>query len=681
MAANNYTNLADLIENNPDPDAGDIGASDRAFRTGPGAAAEGELFPLLAQPVPVVAYLAHESATQSPMVLSMPFSADRPGNADNQGFLYATVGDVTAHGTTPALVALSEDLLATTAAADVPTLATLDAVWTARPNGQHGVDIPPADVEQVTTRGFYPIPHEYAPQMLRAQSSGLLTWSWVWEHIMEPILADAALIPHYQGLIDFFRVATTLLPDDAAGDPQPAQTAWAYQPIYLQPRPMDMHGRLLAMHLGGMRAPTNQEAQLQRMAANTERLATNAANSAPAEKTLLTELPFIAELALKVSEKQRVQDLPLAWANYHKLQKGGTLAWLTQHAAKAASDNNTAAPVFPPAYALDFSNGAWKALRAEAITDGIGPARIMTMLSEPNQLNQRLRENHTFNALTQLDGNNGRAVEIALSEAGRVQPKDCIGLQAWAQAWYNTAESLWGANSSYTLPIKEQLLDHMQTIIQHISSEHRNNEHHVILIIVAYCCRLSQVKLRDMIDKPLPTAAVPTPSTYVPPYRNIVDSLGAGTIRFLTSVPPSMLDPAAAGRMPVPGASPAPAPALAPAPAPAPAGQQPPNRQNNQGAGNDRQEVRNLDQNPRLKQGWTNTGETGLFGEGRRFFDADGPRRRKVIMRLAGNRQQYICIPHACRGVCFSSCRGYHGLLTPPEEQAVAEAGGFPLDL
>ena len=50
-------------------------------------------------------------------------------------------------------------------------------------------------------------------------------------------------------------------------------------------------------------------------------------------------------------------------------------------------------------------------------------------------------------------------------------------------------------------------------------------------------------------------------------------------------------------------------------------------------------------------------------------------------MRLAGNLQQRICLPMACKGVCSSNCGGYHDALTPAEEEAVAAAATPPLNL
>ena len=66
-----------------------------------------------------------------------------------------------------------------------------------------------------------------------------------------------------------------------------------------------------------------------------------------------------------------------------------------------------------------------------------------------------------------------------------------------------------------------------------------------------------------------------------------------------------------------------------------------------------------------------------IFGATDPYRDAGAPGNKRVIMRLAGNQNQRICLPMALRGICYSNCGGYHGALTPNEVQAVAAAGGY----
>ena len=191
----------------------------------------------------------------------------------------------------------------------------------------------------------------------------------------------------------------------------------------------------------------------------------------------------------------------------------------------------------------------------------------------------------------------------------------------------------------------------------------------MILIMVSYIVRLANQKLSDMLNGPLPTLATPRPSTHRPPHINLVHALAANNIGTLAEISPALQIPRPRPLGPPPLPTPAPATAPTPAPAAAPAGTTP--RVN--------QELRRPDQNPRLKAAWTATGDAALFGPGRRFHDPDGPGRKKVIQRLEGDTTKRICIPMACRGVCFQTCGGYHGPLSSAEEEAVAAAGGFTL--
>lgn len=684
MASNTHTTLAELLANSPDPDFGVAGTTDAAYRVEVGAPGPDVLFRQLTHATLNLAYLGHDSRTHNPMVFSLPFSAARPGgNADWVDILFACCGDVSARGITPPLVVLSQDLLDATTAIAVPTVATLAAIWDARPGGQHGIDIPGADTEQVTTRSLVPIPHQYVPPLLQAHASGTLTWSWVYEHVIQPILGDGGQTQAFAGFVDYFRVAGMRLPNDNHGNPVYPPTEFEYTPVYGWTQVLDMQGAMLNMRLGGLRGPSNNlEVQLDRMSSNTQLLAQNLTNQTPPVKTLATELPLLAEMACKVSEQPSIATLPKFWENYHKLPKGGVLSQLDSFSGKVASDDGTMAPIFPVSFATDFSSGTWLAPSPGDVHKGISPARLCTPLSHRKVREATQRQAHAFITMTQLDGNNGQAIQLALTEVGMALPRTLSEFQAWVQAWYNFAAACFGKTSSYTQPIQSHILDNMSAITALVLTEYHDEVHGICLIMVAYICRMANHKLHDMLNGPAPTAANPTPSTFVPPYRNILDTLSQGSILSLTRVPPALawqLPQAAPAPVQVPPGPPAPAHAPPPAQAAAPAPRRPQAPQPPAVARPRNEQVHNPDQNPDLKRAWQATGDDSLFTPGSRFHDANGPQRKKLVMRLAGDTQQRICIAMACKGTCFSSCRGYHGPLTPEECQAVATAGDLQL--
>ena len=102
-------------------------------------------------------------------------------------------------------------------------------------------------------------------------------------------------------------------------------------------------------------------------------------------------------------------------------------------------------------------------------------------------------------------------------------------------------DDVFSANSSYTKPIKEQLLADMAQIIAIIYEEHRANEKKVILIMVSFIVRMANQKMHNMLSLPRPTVANPQPSTWVPPYHDILQHLVAGRIESLCAIAPALL--------------------------------------------------------------------------------------------------------------------------------------------
>ena len=270
MGDNHHTTLADLIANSPDPDAGVAVTRDAAFATGPNEAGTAELHRGLGHPIHTLSYLAFDGDTQGPIVLTMPFSADTPGNPANTGYMYASCGDMGSRGRTPPLVVITEGDLEPTEDTAVIQIGLLAQAWTNRPAGQHGTDEVAANTEDITARPLVPLAKEHAPAILRAQGSGQLTWSWLWEHIMEPLVADPAQIPRHRGLLNWFRISSQLHQPDAQGDPVIPSTCLQFAGVYGLQTPLDIQEGLIAARLGGWRTSTPSEQSLHRMAVNQE---------------------------------------------------------------------------------------------------------------------------------------------------------------------------------------------------------------------------------------------------------------------------------------------------------------------------------------------------------------------------------------------------------------------------
>ena len=678
MAANPPTTFRGYLASTPDPNADDMGALDRAFATGDPALTSAVCFGNCEHPVHLHIFVANPTATHRPLMFCAPFNTDAPGRADNTGQKYVLSGDISDTGTMPPVVVIDDTTFDETPAATVPTMATFLAAWTALAPGNDRLPIPGANTEQIATRQMMVVPYPYAGIMLQAQMDGNLTWRWIVANVVTPILGDAAQVQAYTHFLNYVRVASTALPPDGAGDPQYPVTEMYFAAIFDMPRVQQMLEPMVRRYLAGYGQPTGLNAHManliQQQAVLTQNVATMQQRPA---KTLGESQPILCAMAMKMSEVPTEAQLPEFWHTFNLVPRGGALGALELAFQQVGGDLNLSHPVITASFATDFAAGRWIAGHASAVTQGLSIMRLNTTLSNPQTIQTQQANNRAFNILHQVTGATGQAITMALTDTAADLPRDTTELRALLQAFHVMGVSLFGPTCSLNRAYKRDVIDQLLNIEAKIRTDYYDSQRHVCLIILVHVFRTFNHAASNLINGPMPTALNPAPSVQNPNYIDIAQALLSGRIMFLTDLPPALAQVQFSQLPRGPPALPGP-PVLPPAGPPAgPPVQPPPVQPAPVPGGGQRTRVENLNQNPELKAAWTALGVDSIFGATGPYRDAGAPGNKRVIMRLAGNQNQRICLPMALRGICYSNCGGYHGALTPNEVQAVAAAGGY----
>lgn len=672
-----HTTLRQLFAD-PDPRAADPGALDAAFDPANNTVSPQAMLDRCKNSNEATVYLAHDITMDGPMPLVTPYDIDVFGGINNTNQVYAIVGDVTNDGAYPAAVVINRVTFTATAAATVPTLDTLSARYQALPDAEHLLPVPTADSENVATRNVIPVPHRYVSAVLEAYLAEDLDWRWVIVNIVEPILQDNNQRQAYTHFLNWLRVSCTRLPDDANGDPVRPATHFVYSGIFGTPRAVTSIPGIFKRYLPGLTAPANVNNNLATLAQHQQTMAAQLVRAAqPVVKTLMQVNPTIAEMALKVSEQPDIGQLTRYWQNYALVHKQG-------HQAALEQARNPAFPMalVSPKFSTDFTAGRWVASHNAAITEGFHLTRLKTVAHGPAAIRAHNQTASAFNVMELYSAGGDRLADMVLTPDALQLPATVIELTQLLRAYYGLISGIFGTTPSWIQTYRLHLIDPLESIQSLILQDYHDVVADVCLRITLFVFRHTNVALNNLLSGSVPTAANPRPTPQTPPYGQVGTSLEGGNIMSLVDVPAGLR------RKPTPPVVPAPP---AGDPARPPPREQPRNDRAPADRDNRRQEAprhpvhgRDYDgenQNMPLRNAWTASGHTAFFTTGSPFHRPNTPAtsNRAVIKRLAGDRSKRICIKMACSNECMSNCGGYHGELTPAEQQAVAREGGFPL--
>ena len=688
MAQQLASSLRGYFTTTPNPRANSLGAMDRAYNLGAGIA-PAQLFQNATNlPEPVVYLAAADGNMNRPMPICCIFSIDTPGGPHNTGHQYAFVGDIAAPGATPSIIQVASTIFHSQGPYRVNTYGTIDAAWLAADQAATHLPRPPndADAEDITVRRTVPVPHAYVSPILDAFHADTLTYRWLHNNVLALIQADPVQAQAYQNFANWIRVASTR---GAANAAPPVEMH--YQAVYGVPAVNARVPAILAQYLPGLMTPTTIHGAMTQMTQNHQQMTqfqqqmvtqitqATAAARQPRVKTLQEFSPHLHDNVLRLCEQPSIQQCPAFWQHVPAVPKGGHLGLLLQELHKNGATHNMVGPDF----VADLMLARWIPSDPSKLTEGLMFTRLHSYLTPTSAQASRDAINRTYQLLGTVDTPTPRMTELVVAETKAQIPTNAGMLRAQVQSLNILLVTLAGPNTLHTQTFVQEVVNRMTEIETLINRDYKHQEKLVCLIITLWIVRTMRQTLIELADGPTPTVAIPRPVTHPPAYGDIYVALCQGNILRLQDIPSALL--ATVQPAPVPAPSPGPSPAPAPSPAPTA------NPGRGGGAGgppsgqNQRAPVRNVNQNPRLKQAWLRAGDSSRSiyqRAGDPFYDASlPPPHKKVVMRLSGNQQLRICLPMACKGACTSTCQGYHGELTPAEEEAVAAAASPPLTL
>ena len=693
MAQQLTASLRDYFTRTPNPRANQLGSMDRAYAHTVAETPEQLFRNAVNLPEPIV-YLVADATMDGPLPISCIFSIDTPGGPQNTGNHYAFVGDVPSPGATPPIIQVTHEIFDLVGPHRVNTHASRAQAWGNVQPDAHRLPRPAndADAREVTVRHATPVPHPHVAPILEAHANGTLTHRWLHNQILNPIQGDPATAAAYTNFVDWLQAASTLAPVPGP-PPQPDRSPvdMEYAAIFGVPQVLARAPGILAQHLPGLRSTTPMQASMVQIAQSQQNLAQQQQNIAqlmqqaattaaqPArEKTLQEKSPLLWGFVLRMCEQPTIDQCTPFWQKAHLVSKSGVLPLLLNELANNGANHN----MVDAQFATDLYNVAWAASTPSSLTEGISITRLVSFRTPAHVQALRNEANRTYQLLASVDTSTPALTEVILAKSAANIPENVSELRALVTGFNQMLVTLWGHGTQHTTAFRTQVVDKMDEIEQLIIHSYSAHEKQVCLIAILWIVRTTRQAYMELMQGPLPTVATPQPVTQAPPYNELLKALQFGNILTLQDIPEALVQQ----RRPLPSPAPAPAPpprGHAPAPAPGPS---PPGAPNNPAGGaNSRAPVRHPNQNPRLKQAWARGGEPNRSvyqRAGDPFYDAALPApHKKVVMRLTGNRQQRICLPMACKGTCTNTCQGYHGELTPAEEEAVAAAATPPLAL
>ena len=377
MAQQLASSLKGYFTHTPNPRANQLGSMDRAYNTDVNETPQ-TLFRNAVNLQEPVVYLASAADMPGPMPISCIFSIDTPGGPQNTNAFYAYAGDVPSPGSTPPVIQVSHTIFEPVAPHRVNTYDTLGAAWANANNNDTHLSHPVgAGSEEVTVRHTVPIPHDYVAPILESYHNQQLSYRWLYNNVLAPMLGDPVTAAAYQNFGNWIRVASTLGAHDA--DP-PVDVE--YRGVFGVHQVISRAPGILARYLPGLMSPTNIHGTLTQMTHHQQQMvqqmqqATLAAGQ-PRTKSFQDVNPNLHDQVLKLCEKADISQCPSIWQRWHQVPKGAHLPLILQELGKNGATHN----MIGPSLATDLATGNWVPSDPTKLNEGITFTRLNTYMT------------------------------------------------------------------------------------------------------------------------------------------------------------------------------------------------------------------------------------------------------------------------------------------------------------
>ena len=695
MAAAPPNNFRELVASTADPWETNPGGLLDAFQADapPAGPSPAECFTMCEMGTYASFYIATNSQDHRPIVIGAAYSTDMVGRADNTNAKWVLCGDLTPEGAMPPITMLAQANFHLTGNITVPIRGQFAAAFAALAPGITHLPVQTgAGTEDIRTRKVMPIPHPFVPALLGAAARGELTFPWLAAHVVDPIMNDPVQQNVYGPFVDYIRVSGTMRPGATAGNPDRFPETEMQYVGTLNPRAQQYLTQNVHRYLPAIGPALGLGTQMNAMATQMTHVGTTmaqtlaTANVKP-DKTVFEWNRHVGEMWCKVTEVASQGDLSALCQSLPTIPRNGFHGIFENACLDTAKKQNLTLPIMSPAFTADVLQGCWVAANNSQINQGLAITWISTELSAQAVVQEQINQNRAFVILGAFNGGaNHEAIGMVLNNQAAALPVDSTQFRGTVEAYLTILITLFQKhdgtiNSLLINTYKTHLMDPMNIIIAHLEKDFTNaaERHLVILRILVFIFRSTTEEIYKRISEPMLIAGMAIPDRTPPPYHEVLQYLARGRAHQLTDIPPTLgqLLPPNGGTF----GNPQPPQRLPPQqqlaqmppravdqrqPQPEPRPPQPPGQ---------RTQVENLTQNPELKQAWTEMGQASIFGVGSHFRDETQRGNKRIIMR--SNGQQRICLPMCLRGLCFSNCTGFHGMLSGEEVRLVAQAGGL----
>lgn len=623
--------------------------------------------------------LIASSSDNTPILYLAPFSAATlPGVAPPVNKT-AYLGDFSLAGNPPALVTVTPSYFHLSGNTSVLVVGDTGAAWAALPAGDLVLPPPPAgaNTELVQTRNSMPVPHEYTQAVITANSAGLLTWRWLWEHVGTVVLGDAQKLVDYAPFVDFLRVSSTeRAPVAAGGQNRLPATAANIVPAITTPTMQDQAMAHARTYLPGLQPPTGQGPLLNQIAQgllnNTNAIA-NAQQPRPptmASKcpTLLARVRLLCEVPTTAAETE----LGPYWQEHPGTPAGRWMGALnstilqTRTAVAQHGGGLLSQPIMTATLAADIGEGNFFAQNLDDVTSGLSILRIRPGNSVDRETLQDQNRMHNL-MITGTGVSQASTVQMMVSNQAIEVPTDPFVLVSILQGYYLLMVSVCGQHNRAVANLYTNVIQNCDQFVRDLQARYPDQARfaYVGLLIEVFIFRRMNRYITSLLAA-APVAAIGGGTVPCPDFMEIRTGLENATLMTLTELPRSIasyVSPFQAPESTLPPREVEPVPRT-------------PLKE--KGPKDNRQQISHPEWNQNLKRAWSTMGITGLYGVGSPFRDESRPNNKRIIMSDTPNVR--ICLSMALNGLCYSNCTGLHQCLNANEVNRVATAGGMTLE-
>ena len=674
--ANPATTFAEFFGAAANPHA-TAAAQHNGFAPDPALQPQGILQSLESASYPSALIASSNDNTPTPYLA--PFSAATlPGVAPPVNKT-AYLGDFSLAGNPPALVTVTPSYFHLSGNTSVIVSGEFGAAWAALPVGD--MILPPpvagANTELVQTRNSMPVPHEYTQAIITANSAGLLTWRWMWEHAGVAIVGNAQQSVDYEPFVDYLRVASTERDPVAAGGPNrlPA-TAANVVPAITTPATQDQAMAHAASYLPGLQRPTGQGPLLNQIAQgllNNTNAITSAQQDRPptmARKcpALLARVQLLCEVPIAAAETE----LGPYWLEHPGTPTGRWMGAInstilqTRTAVAQHGGGLLSMPIMTATMAADVGEGNFFAQNIDDVTSGLSVLRIRPGNSIDRETLQQQNRMHNL-MITGTGVSQASTVQMMVTNQAIEVPTDPFVLVSILQGYYLFMVTVCGQHNRAVANLCTNVIQNCDQFARDLQTRYPEQERfaYVGLLIEVFIFRQMNRYITSLLAA-APVTAIGGGTVPCPTFLEIRTGLENATLMNLTELPRSIasyVNPFQAPEINIPTRE---------------AETRPRTTLKEKDPKENRQQLNHPEWNQNLKRAWSTMGITSLYGVGSPFRDENRPNNKRIIMSdTPGVR---ICLSMALNGFCYSNCSGLHKCLNANEVNQVATAGGMTLE-